>query len=297
MSIDNPHDLRAFFRQIGHFSGERALATSLHQRPAAEFETELLDRPEPVKVTSEPLIPAGFVDGIQAALLVTHRSHRPVYLNYAAAGCLSHDGKLVAMYEDLFASGAADDTEWFETLGTTLTWTGITITRPDEVAPEAVRILGTRRDTLEKALVEQLEAAGTSPIVVDGHLALRPASDSLLGVVKTMRTRYLPDETPLWGMPQGFMSARFRIPAGTMGCTRDRFSCYLRLHDASSRAWDFGLVRLEAFDPSLLAPLAAMALAERQSSRARDSRHDRHLAGVRAIEDVLRARRPAVFAM
>ncbi len=90
-------------------------------------------------------------------------------------------------------------------------------------------------------------------------------------------------------------SPRFLMPAGSQGVTVPRYSCYVRLHDASRMAWNFGLVRLEAFKPELLDPLCALALLERQPAGSHDRRFDRHLSGVRAVEDLLRARRPTVF--
>jgi hypothetical protein len=38
-----------------------------------------------------------------------------------------------------------------------------------------------------------------------------------------------------------------------------------------------------------------LAISERQPAGSMDRRYDRHLSGVRAVEDLLRARRPAVF--
>lgn len=297
MSIDQPHDLRAFFHSVGRFSGERALTAAIADRPQADVDVELLDPAQAVEVQAEPMRPAGFVDGIQAALLVTYRQHRPVYLNYTAAGCLSADGRIVGMHEDMFVSGCEADEEWYYHLSSTIPWVTVPAIRPDEIAGAATAALGSRRDELERELVSELAEAGHHPLVVDGSLATRVVSDSLVGVVKTTRRRYLPDESLLWGMPAGHRSPRFRMPAGSQGSTVDRYSCYLRLHDARDRAWDFGLVRLEAYDPDLLEPLAALALRERQSSQSRDARFDRHLAGVRAVEDALRAHRPPVFTL
>jgi hypothetical protein len=88
----------------------------------------------------------------------------------------------------------------------------------------------------------------------------------------------------------------FRIPAGNVGgSVVDRFSCYVRLHDATAHGWNFGLIRLEAFDPDRLMALGALALSERQGPRSGDGRWDRHLASVAITEKVLRSRRPSVF--
>ena len=69
----------------------------------------------------------------------------------------------------------------------------------------------------------------------------------------------------------------------------------MRLHDANSQAWSFGMVRLEAFNPDLLDPLAARALNERQGPHSGDGRYDRHLVSVATCEKLLCARRPMVF--
>jgi hypothetical protein len=131
--------------------------------------------------------------------------------------------------------------------------------------------------------------------VVDGSLVARPIRDRVVGVVKTTNRRYLPDESVLWGLPAGWRSPRFKIPEGSQNVGAPRYSCYLRLHDASRQAWNFGLIRLETFDLDLLEPLCALALEERQPAGSLDRRYDRHLAGVRAVEDLLRARRPSIF--
>jgi hypothetical protein len=266
-------------------------------RVDADLPVELVDPPAPVPVTADPLVPAGFVDGIQAALQVVHRDHRPVYLNYIAAGAVAADGRLLRIDEALYASGSFVDEEWFTSVGTSVPWRNLKAHRGDELPAEALSMLASTRDDAERELVEGLAATCDGSLVVDGSLTSRPVVPTLVGVVKTTRRRYLPDETLLWGMPAGYRSPRFVLPAGSQGVRVPRYSCYLRLHDANERAWDFGLIRLEAFDLELLEPLAAMALAERQSSRSRDSRYDRHLAGVRAVEDTLRAHRPPVFTL
>lgn len=296
-SVESPHDLRDFFRAVGSFHGDRALLTNPENRPDAEIAVELLDEPTPVPLEGPALVPAGFVDGIQAALQIAFHAHRPVYLNYVAAGALAPDGTIVRVKEAMFASGSFVDKDWFDGLGTRIPWRTVPAHRPDEIPADALEVLSTTRDEAERLLVEQLSAQGRVPLVVDGSLATRPPAPGLVGIVKTNRRRYLPDESLLWGMPEGYRSPRFKLPAGSQACHVDRYSCYVRLHDASRRNWDFGLIRLEAFDPELLEPLGVMALSERQSSRSRDARFDRHIAGVRAVEDVLRAHRPAVFSL
>jgi hypothetical protein len=119
----------------------------------------------------------------------------------------------------------------------------------------------------------------------------------MLGVVKDVSsTRYLPDGRSLFGLPVGWRSPVFRIPAGNVGgSVVDRFSCYVRLRDSTARGWNFGLIRLEAFNPDQLMALGALALSERHGRRSGDGRWDRDMASVAITEKVLRSQRPSVF--
>lgn len=297
MEISSGYDLREFFRRVGGFSGERAGLATPKDRPMVDQVVELLDDNVPHQVQADPLTPAGFVDGIQSSLCVTYRQHRPVLLSYVAAGCLSPSGDIVGAQEKFFVVASAEDREWFDSLSTRIPLVELVEKQPEPVLRAASAYVSDTRDNLERQLVVDLLDGGAETLVVDGSLTKRPPRAGVVGVVKTTRRQYLPDESVLWGLPAGFRSPRFRIPAGSQGVQVDRFSCYLRLQDAQRHAWDFGLVRLEAFALDELDPLAALALSERQSSRSGDLRFDRHLSGVRAVEDVLRARRPNVFSL
>ncbi len=294
LTPDGPYDLRPLFRAIGGFSGERALAQAPPQRTEADLDVEMLDT-SPAELLTEPLRVAGFVDGIQNALTVTYRSHRPVYLTYAAAGAVTGDGTPLRIHERLRLLGSSTDTDWVAELGSELPFTGLGEPRPDQLARAAAAVLRSQRDALEQRVVEELTAEGAGTLVIDGALIGRPELDQLVGVVKTTNRRYLADESTLWGLPAGWRSPRFKLPSGSQGVDRERYSCYVRLHDATQHAWDYALIRLETYHPALLEPLGALALAERQSARAKDQRYDRHLAGVRLVEQTLRARRPDIY--
>lgn len=296
LSSHEPYNLREFFHAVGSFSGERALAQAPMPRLDADVEVDMLDT-QISPITASPLMVAGFVDGIQNAICVTYREHRPVYLTYVAAGAVSAAGHPLRVRERLSVVASNLDAEWVEGLGTEIPFVSLAEERPDLLANRAVELIGGERENLERALVEDLVDDGEFPLLVDGGLVGRPVRPEVVGVVKTVARRYLPDESLLWGLPAGWRSPRFRIPTGTHGVTSDRYSCYLRLHSASDRAWDFALIRLEAFTPEILDPLAALALNETQSARSGDHRFDRHLAGVRAVENMLRARRPAVYSL
>lgn len=292
------HDLRTFFRAVGSNGYARALSTTPTERPETDTPVELLET-APSKVTAAPLPVAGFLDGIQAALCVTHIEHRPVYLAYCAAGAVAHGMRPLGVKEELFAVAAGLDREWFDGLGTTIPVEELISELPPDIERDAHRLLGTHRDGLERGLVSDLVMLGLvtddAPLVVDGSLRGRPVTRSLVSVVKTTARKYLPDERVLFGLPAGWRSPLFKIPAGAAGNGVDLYSCYVRMFDASQAAWSFGLIRLETHDPQQLEPLAAMALGQRQGQGTGDARFDRHLAGVRATEDFLRARRPSVF--
>jgi hypothetical protein len=296
---EKPVDLRVLFHAIGaQTQPQRSLTASPAERLDPEIPVELLDE-QRCEVTASPLNPLGFIDGIQAALTVTWREHRPVYLTFVAAGCVAGNSKgraeLIDVRERLDLVASHEDAEWLSELPDHASLVLLDATTPDEVERAALARLGADRDLMERELVTSLLSASTGVIVLDGSLAKRPVDERLVGVVKTTRTKWLPDETVLWGMPEGWRSPRFKIPAGTHGVARDRYSCYLRLFNAKNRAWDHGLIRLEAYDADILDSLAALAMADRQSTRSRDKRGDRHLGSVRACENVLRARRPVVF--
>jgi hypothetical protein len=297
MEPDAPHDLRAFFKAVGRFSGEHADMTSVPDRDAPDDPAEELD-PSPLKVTADPLAVDGFVDGIQASLVVTYRAHRPVFLSYVAAGAVGPGAKPLGLRERLAIVASSEDREWVDSVRQSLPVEELSAVDPPDVQRDASSWLGSTRESLERAVVADLtEREAVKCLAVDGTLLGRPHSTRLVGVVKTTRRRYLADESCLFGLPAGWRSPRFRIDPSSAGPAPARYSCYLRLHDASASSWDHALIRLEAFDPDQLDGLAARCLVERQVAAGGDRRWDRHLASVRACEEFLRARRPAVFSL
>ena len=289
-------DLRLFFRSVGQFNGGRSLNSTATERSEPEIPVTNLDA-HPSKVSATPLSVLGFIDGVQSAMTVTWREHRPVFLSYTAAGCVGKNAKLLGVREKIEVICSEPDIDWFESLSSGISVTMLEEKSPDRIERSALAHLASRRDEHERALVTDLVVNLDRPVVVDGSLIARPTDPRICAVVKTTRRKWLKDERVLYGLPQGWRSPRFIIPAGSQGVPIDRYSCYLRLFDASHRGWDYGLIRLETFDLELLEPLAALALAERQNPRAGDPRADRHLASVRACEQVLKARMPAVFGL
>lgn len=288
------YDLRDFFHAVGSFAPSRALTEAPAVRTECDLPVNVLDA-DPAPVTAAPLAVHAFVDGIQSALCVTYRGHRPVYLTYVAAGAASATGDLMAVREKMAVLHSRLDTDWIREVASAIPSEELPEDRPDELAASALSNLGGDRETYERRLIEDLAAPQDGHILVDGNLVGRPFHPYIVGVVKTTQRRYLPDESVLWGLPQGWRSPRFEIPAGSQGVRHPRYSCYVRLHDAARQAWNFGLVRLETFELDRLEMLAALAISERQPAGSLDRRFDRHLSGVRAVEDLLRARRPVVF--
>lgn len=289
------YDLRALFRAAGSSGvGERALGQAPEVRGDARSEVEMLDE-HSSEVSARPLEVSGFVDGIQSARVVAYRAHRPVYLAYAAAAAVSPAREMLSLEEMLTVIASPEDAEWLEDSGSGLPVTLLSGVSPDLLAAEATRTLGSARDLMETMCVRSAPPAPGEHLVVDGSVASRPSDLPLVGVVKTTGTRYLPDEKLLFALPRGWRSPRFALKEGFQGCPVRRYSCYVRLLDASRSHWNFSLVRVETFDPDLLDAAAAFALSETQSPLSGDRRFDRHLAGVRMVEDTLRARRPDVF--
>lgn len=288
------HDLRTLFRAIGSFSGLKASA-SAEPRSRCDVPVDLLET-RAVRVDGDALEVSGFVDGIQSSLVVTHREHRPVHLNYTAAGAVDRSARPIGMVERLDLVVGERDLEWARSLGSTVPISVLADADPAETERFAVAGLAGAREQLERLLVDQL-LTRPGRLVLDGSLLARPNDPRLVGVVKTTRRRYLEDESVLWGLAAGWRSPAFRIPAGSQSYPSDRYSCYLRLFDASNGAWDHGLIRLETLEQDLLGPLAVLCLQERQHVRSGDPRGDRHLRPVRLCEEILRARRPAVFTL
>jgi hypothetical protein len=221
---------------------------------------------------------------------------RPLFAGfYLAAGAVAVDGSLLAHRERLWLAVAEADRAWVDAAGSDIPVDVRPDDTPDRVGAHVGQELTAVREELERAVV--VDVRGDGIVLVDGSLVGRDPGNDVVGIVKTTRRIYLPDESSLHSLPERHRSARFTIPAGAHGASTDRYSTYVRLHDAALHAWDHALIRVETFDPDLLDPVAAYAYANRQPVRSSDSRADRHLAPVRAVEVQLRARRPDVFTL
>ena len=287
-----PHDLRQLFRAIGSVSGARALEAAPADRTDLGAVVDVLDE-DPAEVVCDPLEVSAYVDGIQASMVMTHRMHRPVYLSFVSAGAVASDGLPLDAEEELTVVCSHLDREWVDELGSTVPVHELAAELPPDVERAGHLQLGGDRSRLESVVIERAVARG-GYVVSDGALTGRKDTRTLVGVVKTHGSRYLPDESVLYGLAERWRSPRFRIPAGH-GAGTDRWSCYVRLRPANFAPWTFGLIRLETFSLDLLEPLAAATFTQRQSAGSGDARFDRHLFAVRRCEDFLRARRPQVY--
>lgn len=285
------YDLRKLMRAIGG-GFTRGLIDTPADRPMPEDPAELLDD-DCREVTAAPLGVAAYVDGTQAALALTYRAHRPVYLVHVAAGAVDASHHPIAVREQLFvccSKADLDEVCMLDGIGD-LEIDVLEDELPYAVAAAAHAVLAGHREAAERHLVEDLVDQGYTPILVDGSISGR--GPHVVGVVKTTRRRYLADESVLYRLPPGWRSPRFKIAAEAGG--PDRYSAYVRMVDASGAPWDFGLIRVETFDPETIDALAARALAERQGSSRGDHRWDRQLTAIRRCEELLKGRQPWVF--
>lgn len=292
-------DLRSVLRATGGAAWSTG-ASPAEARSDARVPVEVLDD-GPARIGEGRLEVAGFADGVQAIRCVAWRARRPINLAYCAAGAMLDRRTVVAVNERLFLTASTADHDWVRDLPGGLPVLWVTTDAPPEVAGALHDAVASLRAHLEDTLVEDLVARGAAtadvPLVVDGDLrshARHRHGAAVVGIVKTHRTRWLPDESLLWSLRKGWRSQRFRIPAGA-GVGIDRYSCYVRLHGGSDRPWNFGLIRLEATDVDQLDALAATAYANRQGPGAPDGRWDRQLGPVRAVEEYLATRRPVAL--
>lgn len=287
------YDLRRLLKAVGAFGfGVPSTESGALERVDSDEQVELIDK-KPLKVSSAPAPVAGFIDGIQSMLCLTYRDRRPVYLYYVAAGGLGPGAAPVAFEERMAVLCSAEDLEWFHSLDTGVPAEPLVGDDPPSLERDAHHRVDSKRDALEASVLHQLlsdTSQGGGLVVVDGGLLGRVRDPRVVGVVKTLRSKYLSDETVIYHLPQGWRSPRFKLGRGGT----ERYSCYLQLMDKSRGAWNLGLIRLEAWDRDILEPLCARCLAERQVSR-HDARWDRHLVSMAATETFLKSNRPGIF--
>lgn len=267
-------------------------AGAVVDRDPTDSEVEIVDS-KPAPISADALQVDAYIDGIQAALTLTYNQGRPIRLAHVAAGAANASPDLVGVVERLTIVASESDQQWIsENLGQdNFPVSYVAATTPPQTETGTAHAVTNLREHCESTLAAELLGSGAARVCVDGDLLNRPRDSRCFGVVKSVKTRYLDDESQLWTLPQGHRSAIFTIS----GHGTDRHSCYVRLHSARFRPWSHGLVRVETYDLEDLEPAAARALHDRQPASSNDPRWDRHLAPIRATEQLLRSRRPAVF--
>lgn len=287
-------DVRKLLSSVGSSSFERALLTPQGKRTKPDFPSVMLEK-KSKEISGDPLMVSGFLDGIQASLCLRYIEHRPVYLSYAAAGVITEEKDLNSVKESLELVMSSKEKAWYNSIDYSMKQFFIEEEEPEEIELKAANRLSEQRNLLESSSIEENLNAREGFLVLDGGLVGKKIDPRLVGVVKTTRNKYLEDESILRDLPEGYMSPRFMIPEGSQGVLAARYATYVRLHDASKRHWNFGLIRLESFDPEVLEMLAMRCLLERQSSRSMDARFDRHITSIKSCEEKLRANRPSIF--
>lgn len=242
--------------------------------------------------TTNPLFISGVVDGIQGRLLLCRRSGRPVFLEYAAAAHFCPATRAVGgLVQRAYLAGSALDEEWMSSLPGGALVDVLSAVSSQAIELEARRRLEETRIRLEAAAVRAALDGSDGFVLVDGSIRTLPSDERLVGVVKSVSTQYLGDESHLESLCPGEISESFQILPDWQG-EQVVYSCYLRLHRVPAEHWTAGLVRLESLDPKVLAALAAFCVSDRQHAASDDPRWPQHLTSVRKAELALKMRRP-----
>jgi hypothetical protein len=286
-------DVRTLFRSLGgSFNGE------LPPPPPWRPRVRLDPNDSATDVTGvTPLEIGGAADGIQnQTQLAPGRGGRPLFFVQVGAAVLAPCGRrALALRERIYVCGSELDAAVVEpkcrAAGTA--YKPLPAIGPEEVRRQCDRTVRDDRAELEREVIESATRATSEPILVDGSIQRLPAGN-LIGVVKNCsETVYDAATEDLRRLPPGHRSRAFELLPHQKG-EQPLWSAYLRLHAGPS--WNFGLVRLETpkGNRPLLDAAASACFQLRQPLGSGDRRADRHLAPIRHVEDVLRARRPVV---
>lgn len=283
-----PADLRVLLHAIGP-CWQRTLPPAASWRPQLRFTPD----GQPCEVAGGAASPsiAAAIDGVQRTTLLTLRQHRPITLvqvgaaAYGPAGCLAIEERIAVLASQLdhsFVDGPARNA-------------GVPVVLLPAVSPQAVRwhtdaAIRDFRTQLEHLCTETaVKAANGKLILVDGSIRTTGhLGPGLVGVVKSTDSVHEADTDALYRLKPGWISRPFQILPDTLS-EQPVWSAYLRLHEPFA-SHTFGLVRLETADASTLLPAATACFEHRQPLGADDPRADRHLAPVREVEEVLKAR-------
>lgn len=285
----HPVDLKAFVQAL---SPDRAIGSPT---PAAYRRTAILvESASPRPIKTAPLVPLGFLDGIQRRAIAGRIEHRDLTIAYVSAGTV-HDTTLLNVQERLAVLCSVEDERRVRSA-----LPDVPVVAFPEILPWGVAsatedwIDGTRRHLEALALDRAPQAEGRF-VVVDGSLRADCHRADAVSIVKdALRTEWLPD-TSLLPAAGGWRSPALRLPASRAD-ERARLTCFVRLRDADGcHPWGFSLIRVESFEDAgieVLEAAAALAVAQRQPLGCGDPRAEIHLAGMRRTEEVLRARAP-----
>lgn len=281
--------MKAFVQSL---ASDRAMGspTSAEYRRTAILVESAAPRP----IQAEPLVPLGFLDGIQRRATAGRIQHRDLTIAYVGAGTV-HNTTLLNVQERLAVLCSVEDERRVRSA-----LADVPVVAFPELLPWGVAsatedwIDGTRRQ-LEAMALDHAPQADGKFVVVDGSLRADCHRPDAVGIVKNaLRTEWLPDSS-LLPAAGGWRSPALRLPASRAG-ERARLTCFVRLRDADGRRpWGFSLIRVESFEDGgieVLEAAAALAVAQRQPLGSGDPRAEFHLAGMRRTEEVLRARAP-----
>lgn len=283
--MHGPCEVRDLFRAVGHPLLSTSTSSPLWRREV----TVATDGP--IDVTSLPRLgDVRVVDGVQRRRVLTMRQGRPVYLELVGAAAVDPESRTEADIEErAYLCGSHFDGAYMRELPGNFAVVELDAESAQAVVQEAAAALDRFRRELEADVTVRAAARGV--VVVDGsirHLVGLPGG-SAVGVVKSLDTQYLADETEIADLKPGQRTSLFTIRSQTRR-ELTVHSCYVRLHTVPHDWWAVGVVRLEATTEDLLDPAAAWAYAARQRPGGDDPRWHVHLAPVRAVEEVLRAR-------
>ena len=260
-------DLRALYRSVGGPKVHSGLTTPPPPRPMWDGPVVLgPGRPRPVEKFASG--PVWFADGCQSASVCAYVGSpaRPVLIMWASARSLDPlQRNSGASDQRIWLSCSTEDVSWAEKLPGGLQVLAVPSLWSWGIRCDALDMLRRVRAELEVAVINATHP-GDAPFLIDGSLLnLGPSPVAgRIGVVKTLRTRYLADERPLAALPEGHRSATFELLPRTVD-EPARHSCYLRLRPPQGDDWGHGLIRLEAYSENDLARGASAAFSWRQT--------------------------------
>lgn len=237
-------------------------------------------------------VPVGFLDGIQRRAVLGRIGHRDVSLVWVAAGTVRHPTLLDEQARLALVCSQVDEPE-ARRLAPQVPVVALPEVTPWDLAAATEEWVDQTRRRLEELAISAAPAAHGEVVVVDGSLPAASDRDDLVGVVKTLRTDWLPDPD-LIPFTEGWRSPALRLPAPRT-TERSKVTAYVRLHTATpSHSYEHALVRVEVYDDSPISidQAAALAFRHRGTPAQGDPRWRVHLQGMYWAETILKSRIP-----